>query len=401
MVDRRPAHAPTRVRRPGVGPTGRPAGRPDLSIGAFTRHGPWRVEPPTWPGASRIDAGGHRRTAPMRPPGWPAAGPARTPPLAAPGRHRRLPARVGTARLGPARPGYAAVAVGTLPPAAPGLRAPGPHLHQTRADHLLGRGHLPRGAGGRVPPAARPGAAGTVLHRPPHHRRGARTPARRGVRLLRPDADRVRLDRPGPRRHPPIGGAGGGQGPTADRGLAGPAGHRRHVLDRTQAGRPDPCHRADQPARPRRPLRRDHRRGARLPARSPEHARHRCRLRCQRAALGCGPAPTSRTRHHPGAGHGAPARVRLGQRRRHAGGRHRHRGGPALQPDRLPRGHAPLRGVPRRPARRQPPRAERRHRGPPRLRDHRSARRAKAAGLPPPPDGRDHQRRHRSGRGPA
>ena len=40
-------------------------------------------------------------------------------------------------------------------------------------------------------------------------------------------------------------------------------------------------------------------------------------------------------------------------------------------------------------------------RGAPRLRDHRPARRAQAAGLPPPPDGRQHQQRHRAGRGPA
>ena len=113
------------------------------------------------------------------------------------------------------------------------------------------------------------------------------------------------------------------------------------------------------------------------------------------------PAP-SRAGDPAGAGHGAPARVRLGRRRR-ACGRPASTPPPCCAPASSPSSKAPCStasstatstaatcSVP-----------GRRHGGPARLRDHRAARRAQAPGLPPPADGRHHQRPDRPGGGAA
>ncbi len=146
---------------------------------------------------------------------------------------------------------------------------------------------------------------------------------------------------------------------------------------------------------------RDHRGGARLPARGPEHARRGARAGRHRPARHRGPPPPPVAGDPPGARHGAARRLRVGRRRGHARRGDRHRGGPARRADRLPRRRPALRGLPRRPARRQPARAVRRARGPPRLRHHRPLRRAPAPGLPPPGDGGVRQRRPGADRGDA
>ena len=78
-----------------------------------------------------------------------------------------------------------------------------------------------------------------------------------------------------------------------------------------------------------------------------------------------------------------------------AAGRCRHRRGAASRAHRLPRGRHALRGLPRRPARRQPARRARRTHRAPRLRDHGPPRRAAAAGVSPAAAHRD--RRGRQG----
>ena len=69
------------------------------------------------------------------------------------------------------------------------------------------------------------------------------------------------------------------------------------------------------------------------------------------------PRPHPDAGHPPGAGHGAPARVRLRRRGRHAGGRGRHRRRDPHRHGRLHGGRHDPRHLPRRPARRQPVRA--------------------------------------------
>ena len=380
-------------------------GRPDLSIGAFTPNGPWTVDP---------DAMAWRLPAPDPP----RRGSTRLREDAAALAHelvrpQHLPSvrRVATVgyRLGWALLGWGlrdrgtpTSRLGTLPSAAPGLRAARPDLHQAGADHLVGRGDLPRGAGGGVPAAPRPGAARAVRDGPTDDRGGPGTAARRGLRLLRPRAHRLGLDRPGARGHPPHRRAGRGQGPAT---AAWPPLVRLDIaamawIAPQLVGRIPIAALTNPPA---------------LVELFAETIVEELDFRLeaqnmldiaavfagQRPALHRGPPAAPRTGHPAGTGHGAPARLRLGRRRRHAGGRHRHRRRPAVQPDRLPGGRPALRRVPRRPARRQPAGPDGRDRGPARLRHHRPPGRAEAPGLPAPADGGHHQQPHRAGRGPA
>ena len=75
---------------------------------------------------------------------------------------------VGVGGVGPARPPPGPLGVPRAASRAgcgEAAEALGPDLHQARPDHLVGRGHLPRGAGRRVQEVPRPGAARAVRRR--------------------------------------------------------------------------------------------------------------------------------------------------------------------------------------------------------------------------------------------
>ena len=169
---------------------------------AGTHRGSWSPTSMGW----RLGARGRarRRHPPRaRPPTWPRilVHPQHLPSLR---RVLTVAYRLGVPLLawGATERGTPDVAGRPVDAAAPGLRAPRSDLHQARADHLLGRGHLPRGAGLRVPAPARPGPARAVRRGAPDRRGGPRSTPRRGLHLVRPHPHRLGLHRPGPRGHP-------------------------------------------------------------------------------------------------------------------------------------------------------------------------------------------------------
>ena len=204
---------------------------------------------------------------------------ARTPPAGAPGPRRHGPPRHGRRPMALAAQARSGRGVGrrgrALAPPAPRRRVARADVHQAGSDHLLRRGPVPAGAGRGVQALPRSGA-GRVVRGCPSYGRGRSRPAARGrLRRVRRDADRRRLDRPGPRRPPAQRRGGGRQGaatrrrpPRARRpqgdGVAGPASRRS-----------DPRRRVGQPAGARRAVRRHDRRGARLPHRGSQHDRRR------------------------------------------------------------------------------------------------------------------------------
>ena len=119
----------------------------------------------------------------------------------------------------------------------------------------------------------------------------------RAVRVVRRDAHRGRLDRPGARRPAPHRRGGRGEGAAAPGRAALPRRHRRPLVARAPARRPDPRRRAGQPTGPGGAVRGDRHRGARLPPRGAEHARHRARAGRDR------PARDHRAPPAPDAGH--------------------------------------------------------------------------------------------------
>ena len=280
-----------------------------------------------------------------------------------------------------------------LPPPPRGRGAAGAHVHQAGADHLRGRGHLPRRAGERVQAVPRPGAGRAVPRRAPGHRGGPGPPAGRHVPLGRPQPAGRRLDRTGPRRHPAHRRERGRQGPAAGRRPARARRPAGHGLAGPQAGGPHSGHRAGQPAGAGGAVRPDHRRGARLPPGGREHGGPGPHLRRARPAGLCRPPTPPRAGHPPGPGHGAARRLPLRRRGRHARRRGRHRGGDPHRHDRHARGGDPQGDLPRRPPRGEPVRPARRAHGAARLRHHRPARRASAPGVPAAAHGRSRQRR--------
>ena len=210
----RPRYPPEPRQRGVVGPgefrrRARPRGRPDCAFAGFSDHPPWLVDPAR-PALARRDRRHPDEDAGRSPQPRP---PARLPPA-----HRIVNVAWTLGQRGrglvPRRSGRGQTRsrLGLVAASPDRFRQARAHLHQARPDPLLGRGNLPRGDRLAIPPAARPGAAGVIRRRAPHRRGRARRTARRDFRRVRPDADRRRLDRPGPRRPAAHGRAGGRQG---------------------------------------------------------------------------------------------------------------------------------------------------------------------------------------------
>ena len=219
-----------------------------------------------------------------------------------------------------------------------------------------------------------------------------------GVRAVPPRAPRRGVDRAGAPRDAALGRGRRREGAAPVGRAARPQGPPGHGVARAVHGRSDPDRGAGQPAGPGRAVRRDDHRGARLPHRGAEHARRGAVARRPGPARLRGPPSPPRARHPAGAGHGAAGGLQVRRCDGHARRRRRHRGRHPHGHDRLHGGRHDPRHLPRRPARRKPLRAARRPHGPPRLRHRRSPHRAPAAGVPPPADDRDGQRRPRPAR---
>ena len=283
---------------------------PDTVWGAFSDHGPWVLDLDAIPWQWDIDRirRGTRREVPR----LLASG--RLPPL---GRLGRTLVEIGGALGGWLvfewrRPSSRA---GISRRLRTGVRTARVELREARPDHLRRRGALPRRAGQRVQAAARPGAAGAVRRRAGGGRDRPRRLARGAVRVVRRDAHRGGVDRPGARGPAAHRRRGRGQGAAAAGRAALPRRHRRAVVAGAPAGRAHPGGRAGQPAGAGRAVRRDGHRGARLPARGAEHARHRARARRDRPARDHRAPPAPHARHPAGAGDGAARRLRVRRRR--------------------------------------------------------------------------------------
>ena len=349
---------------------------------------------------------GHRRApgpdAGRGPPAHPPApAPARGPGRAG-GRASSGTALAGLVRSVDRRRRPARVAGRVVAPAAPRLRAPRAHLHQAGPDPLLGRGPLPRGAGGRVPAAAatrsRPSpspwcaASSKTTWAGPSTQLFSefeRTPIAAAsiaqvhaarlttgedvvVKVQRPDvATLVRRDLAAMSWIAPL---LVGRIPVA--ALANPPA-LVELFGETIVEELDFRLEAQNMLDVARVLAETGQHAIVVPRPHPALVTRRVLVMERLDGFAWGDADAMR-----GAGH-------------------RHRGGPARRADRLPRRGAALRRLPRRPPRRQPLRPGRRAGGPARLRHHGPVRRAAAPGLPPPGHGGVGQRRPRPDRGAA
>ena len=312
----------------------------DLAIGSFSDEAPWIVDPAAMTWRRPVDAVRWvtRRSVPELVGAPPV-------PVGHAGVHRGPPPRARPSACGPPVP--AAGAAASPRPTSPAGCASPP---STSARPTSSWARSSRRARASSPTSwstsSRSAATRCRPSRSPTSGRSSRPSwAGRSTTVfasLRPPPARRRVDRPGPRRHP--------ASPASEvvvkvqRPRSADAGPRRppgHGLAGAVPRRPHPGRRAGQPAGAGRAVRRDHHRGARLPARGPEHARRRRDLRRARPAGLRHPPPPPHAGHPPGAGDGAPRRLRAsttsaGMQRR----RHRHRGGRAHRHDRLPRGRA-------------------------------------------------------------
>ena len=391
--DRPRPHRPARARRSG-GPGIRRL-HPERTVAGRSRH--------------HALAGGCRGRARRRhaaAPGRRSGPDARAPPARAvtgPCAHRGVADRRAPRALGSEGTGHTEFARRTLAAAATGIRAPRSHLHQAGSDHLVGRGHLPRGAG-----RASSGCCATGCRPSPSPWSGARVEEDLGRPLadvftsFDRDPDRLGLHRPGARGHAAHRRAGGREGPAA-------AGWPQLVRLDVAAmawiapflvGRIPVAALTNPPA---------------LVELFAETIVEELDFRLEAQNMldiaavfaGTGQRTVVVPRPHPELVtrrvlvmerlHGFPWGDAEGMR---AAGIDT-AAVLAVEPHRLPRGGPALRRVPRRPPRRQPARPAGRHGRPPRLRDHGAARREEAAGVPAARDGGHHEQHGRPGRGPA